>query len=72
MKTLNYYVVEIKRQAHIGHEIIAEVREKCRRLPHRPEVSIRTALVHSGELAPSVEASGYFDAIVPFGSLLGL
>ena len=67
-----YYVVEIKRQAHIGHEIITEVREKCRRLPHRPEVSIRTALVHSGELAPSVEASGYFDAIVPFGSLLGL
>ena len=67
-----FYVVEIKRQAHIGHDIIEEVREKCRLLPHPPLVSIRTALVYSGELAPSVEASGYFDAIVPFGKLLGL
>ena len=41
-------------------------------LPHPRNVAIRTALVHSGELAPSVEACGFFDAIVPASKLLGL
>lgn len=35
-------------------------------------VSVRTALVYDGNLAPSVEADGYFDAVVPFRRLLGL
>ncbi len=34
--------------------------------------SVRTALVYDGNLAPSVEADGYFNAIVPFSRLLGL
>ena len=66
------YVVEIKRKAQIGHEVIDEVREKCRLLPRSRGISLRTALVYSGELAKSVVAEGYFDAIVPFAQLIGL
>ena len=60
----------IKRQAHIGREVMDEVREKCRRLCKPENISLRTALVYDGELARSVEADGYFDAIVPFADLL--
>ena len=35
-------------------------------------VSVRTALVYEGHLAPIVEADGYFDAIIPFRRLLGI
>ena len=66
------YVVEIKRQAHIGHDVVDEVQEKCRRLPKSAGVSLRTALVYSGELARSVEAEGYFDAVIPFSRLIGV
>ena len=66
------YVVVIKRQAHVGYEVVDEVKEKCRRLPRAPGLSLRTALVYSGELARSVEAEGYFDAIVPFSRLIGI
>ena len=34
-------------------------------------VSVRTALVYEGTLAKSVEADGYFDALVPIESLMG-
>ena len=66
------HVVEIKRKAHIGHEVIDEVKEKCMALPRTRGVSVRTALVYSGELAKSVVAEGYFDAIIPFARLIGL
>ena len=66
------YIVEIKRMAEIGRSIIEEVDAKVRCLKTRPNVSIRTALVYDGHLAPIVEADGYFDAIVPFKDLLGL
>ena len=66
------YVVEIKRMSEIGRGIIDEVDAKVRCLKTRPNVSIRTALVYEGHLAPIVEADGYFDAIVPFRKLLGL
>ena len=49
-----------------------EVAEKVSRLPRRSGISVRTALVYEGQLAPIVEADGYFDAIVPFAKLLGL
>ena len=58
--------------AEIGRGIIEEVDAKVRCLKTRPNVSIRTALVYDGHLAPIVEADGYFDAIVPFHALLGL
>ena len=65
-------VVEIKRKANIGREIIDEVRRKCKLLPKRRGVSLHTAIVHEGEIAPSVEADGYFDAVIPFRRILGL
>ena len=65
-------IVEVKRRREIGREVIDEVAEKVRRLPKRQGVSVRTALVYDGHLAPIVEADGYFDSIVPFRSLLGL
>ena len=66
------YIVEIKRMSEIGRGVIEEVDAKVRCLKTRPNVSIRTALVYDGHLAPIVEADGYFDAIVPFRALLGL
>lgn len=64
------YVVEIKRRKHIGDEIEGEVEKKIRRLPLRKGVSVRPVLVYAGELAPSVEGTGYFDAIVDASRLL--
>ena len=66
------YVVEVKRMHRIGPEIEAEVAEKLKRLPVRPGVSKRPVLVYAGELSKSVEADGFFDAIVPASRLLGL
>lgn len=65
-------VVEIKRQREIDRSVIDEVAAKVAKLPKRPGVSVRTALVYEGHLAPIVEADGYFDSIVPFRTLLGL
>ena len=65
-------LVEIKRQREIGREVIDEMAEKVRRLPRRDGISVRTALVYEGHLAPIVEADGYFDVIVPFKRLMGL
>jgi hypothetical protein len=65
-------IVEIKRQRRIGKEVVAEVEEKCRRLARPSGVSLKTALVYDGELAPSVEADAYFDALVPARRLLSL
>ena len=64
-------LVEIKRRWEIGREVIEEMAGKVAALPRRRGVSIRTALVYEGHLAPIVEADGYFDAIVPFSRLLG-
>jgi len=65
-------LVEIKRQAHIGREVIEEMRRKVLRVPHAQDISIRTALVYDGEIDPSIEADGYFDALIPSRTLLGL
>jgi hypothetical protein len=35
-------------------------------------MSIRTALVYEGELAPVVRGNGYFDAIISAADLLGI
>ena len=66
------YLVEIKRKEEIGREIIDEVNMKCGRLPLPRDKSFRRALVYEGKLVRSVEADGYFDAIVPFRRMLGL
>ena len=54
----------------VGREIIREVEGKLERLKVRRGVSVKTALIYEGHLAPSVEADGFFDAIVPFESVL--
>lgn len=66
------YLIEVKRKLEIGREVIGEMEEKVRLLPRRRGVSVRTALVYDGHLAPIVEADGYFDAIIPFRRLLGI
>ena len=66
------WIVEIKRKRNIGHDVIDEVERKSKRLHVGKEVSLRRALVYDGELAPIVEAEGYFDALVRFSDLLGL
>ena len=65
-------VVEIKRKNTIGKGIVDEVAEKIKRLKRAPDSSVRAALVYDGELAETVPADGYFDAIIPFRRLLGL
>ena len=66
------YVVEIKRKREIDRSIITEVDEKAKCLKRSRDISIKTALVYAGSLAPIVEADGYFDALVPIEALLGL
>ena len=65
-------VVEVKRMKEISREIIADVDRKVRAIKRREGVSIRTALVYDGHLAPIAKADGYFDAIIPISKLLGL
>ena len=66
------YVVEVKRQREIGAAIIDEMERKLRQIPLRKGMSARPVLVYDGELSPSVEGCGYFDAIIPARKLLGL
>ena len=66
------YIVEVKRKREIGREAIHEMEEKVSLMPRRKGVSVRTALVYEGHLAPIVEADGYFDAVIPFRRLLGV
>jgi len=66
------YVIEIKRKNDISRSIISEVDEKVKALKRMKDVSIKTALVYAGQLAPIVEADGYFDAIIPIERILGL
>ena len=65
-------VVEVKRKTEIGREVEAEVEAKIKALALPRDISVRMALVYEGRLSPGVEADGFFDAIVPFSTLLGL
>lgn len=67
-----FCLVEIKRQREIGRDIIDEMKDKVSRFAAPKGMSVRTALVYDGDLAPSVEADGYFDAVIPVSRLLGL
>lgn len=63
-------IVEVKRRAEIGLEVVREVEAKVRALGLSREKTVRTALVYEGRLAPSVIAEEYFDALVSFDDLL--
>lgn len=67
----SFCVVEIKRKERIGEEVEDEVRRKVALLGLPRDVSVRTALVYAGRLAPVVEENGWFDFLVPAGTLLG-
>ncbi len=65
------YVVEIKfLRDQIGETIIKEVQQKIDRLTRTRAYSVRPVLVHVNGISPSVVESGYFAAIIDFGSLL--
>jgi len=63
-------VVEIKRRKEIGREIIDEVDAKVRSIARPDGVSVRAALVFDGHISTVVAADGYFDAIIPFLTLI--
>lgn len=60
------------RKRFIDEAIVGEVEEKVRRLPLRKGLSARPVLVYDGELQPSVEGTGYFDAVIDARQLLDL
>ena len=64
------YVVEVKRQNKIGHEVIDEVDEKIHRIKHRKGIALKTALVYDGDLAKMVDADGYFDAVIDIADIV--
>lgn len=56
--------VEVKRRNELGHEVVDEIEEKVARIRRPRGVSMKTALVYDGHLAKTVEADGYFDAVI--------
>ena len=64
------YVVEIKRKNTIDADIEDEMARKIKALALPRDISVRTALVYDGNLSPSVEARGYFDALIPVSDFL--
>ena len=64
------HVVEIKLRDVIDRSVIDEVKHKVDRLDGARGLSVRTALLYSGELDPRVEGEDYFDFVIPLGDLL--
>ncbi len=62
--------VEVKRRKDIGEEVVEEMKGKLNALSLPRGISIRTALVYDGNLSPTVEAAGYFNALVNVRELL--
>ncbi len=65
------YVVEVKRKREIDESVINEMKDRIARLPLRKDMTPRPVLVYEGDLAPYVEGSGYFDAVIPAAKLIG-
>ena len=66
------YVVEAKREASIGKEIIDEVERKIARLPYDSKLSVRPVLVYEGRLSPVVVEENYFASVISAQELFGL
>lgn len=64
------YVVEMKRRRQIRSDIVDEVKEKLKKIKKPRFVSIRKGLIFEGELSPSVQRSGYFDALVDIAKMI--
>ncbi len=65
-------VVAVKRKRRIGVAVVKEVEEKVSRLRVCRGVSVRTALVYQGQLAPQIREDGYFSALIDAEELLKL
>ena len=64
------YAFETKFRHRIPANVIAEMKEKVRRL-HAPRgLSVRTGLIYEGELDPEIPRSDYFDFLIPAADLL--
>jgi uncharacterized protein len=65
------YVCEIKFSKHeIKPDVIDEIKEKITRLKRPRHMSCRPVLIHVNGVHEAIEESGYFAAIIDFGSLL--
>ena len=64
------YIVEVKRRAELGVEVAREIAEKVHRLPVKPGMSVRTALVYDGRLTRGLEMDESVDFFIPIGKLL--
>ena len=69
---MSMILVEIKRQKEIGRDVLEAVRRKIGLLKRPPETTLRAVLVYEGVLDRSVEADGFFDAVVNVRELLQL
>ena len=54
----------------IDTDIEEEMSRKIRALALPRGISARTVLIYDGNLSPSIEARGYFDALIPATDLL--
>ena len=64
------YVCEMKFRKKTERSVIDQVSEKINRLNSPSSLSIRPVLIHTGELASGIEASGFFAEIIDFETLL--
>lgn len=64
------YVLEIKFRRQIDKSIITEMRERVEALDVPRALSVRTGLIHQGDLHPDIQPSDYFDFLVSFEDLL--
>jgi AAA+ ATPase superfamily predicted ATPase len=58
------YVCEMKFRRKVGVEVIDEVREKVARLKLPASLTVRTALIHSGERSSTIDEADYFDHLI--------
>lgn len=63
------YLCEIKSSAFVGINVIAEMNEKIKRISIPRDTSIRTVLIHAGEVDTNVVREDFFDRIISFQDL---
>ncbi|MDJ0763318.1 MAG: ATPase [Myxococcota bacterium] len=68
--THTLYVCEIRFRKQIGGSTIEEVASKIKRLKGIKALSVRPVLIYQGELATSIEQSGFFSHLLPIEQLL--
>ena len=64
-------LVEIRRQKYVPASFEDDMRRKIAALRLPRTVSVRTALVHDGDIAPELAENRYIDFLVPVERLFG-